>query len=457
MIYKLRAALYRFLGKDVDAQSSKTLVKGSAQTFGIQALTSVLVLGTSILIARLSGAEGYGIYALVFTWVQLLGVIGAFGMDDLLIKEIPIMRSHDAEDQIEVTTHWVFRRSLWASIVVSILFGIFVYAGWVQMFRGYFWYFVPALFAIPLFTLLHLMQAALRGMELMRAGQMAEKVWKPLSFLTLLAIFYFFVDPVTDMHLIILNTFSFAFAVMAAIWAWLRFGLTKLPRSTNVAETLIDKAYWYNTGGYFLLMTLLQTLGQRSDVLMLGFLRPDDMEGLGYYNVAIRFSELTMIPFAIINTVAAPVFARLYAEGKRDELQIVFAKVTLAQFIMVLLGAIFFLSFGGLALSIYGKEFGQALPILLLLCGFQLMFAFFGPVGYMLMMTGQEKPAALALGSSVALTILLHYLFIQHMGIMGAAWATGIGMMVYQTMLAWITKRQLGLTVSILGLWKKSA
>ncbi|NJS15844.1 MAG: flippase, partial [Nostocaceae cyanobacterium CSU_2_110] len=68
-----------------------------------------------------------------------------------------------------------------------------------------------------------------------------------------------------------------------------------------------------------------------------------------------------------------------------------------------------------------------------------------------LVMTGNEKVAAVGVMISTGINVSLNALLIPRFGIQGAAFATGTSFVVWNTLLMWETRRRLRLHPTIFG------
>ena len=201
---------------------------------------------------------------------------------------------------------------------------------------------------------------------------------------------------------------------------------------------------------FFTLSTLLYTVNSRIDIVFLGIFSVEP-EQIAYYNVALKFSDIALIPFLVICTVTAPIFASMYQKDNVVELQNFYTLVTRISFFMILCAVTIFILFGPWFLNWYGKNFQSGYNVLVLLCLSKLVHVFVGPANYLLSMTGHEKYVTQALSFSVAVTICLHLILIPVFNISGAAFATIGGLMFYDIYLAYIGYKKTGLFLTIIG------
>ena len=69
--------------------ASRQLARGTVVSFLIQATGVGLILLAEILLARILGMSGYGLYATVMAWVNVLAMISLLGSNHLLLRFVP--------------------------------------------------------------------------------------------------------------------------------------------------------------------------------------------------------------------------------------------------------------------------------------------------------------------------------------------------------------------------------
>ena len=433
---------------------NKYLKRSAIATLLIQVLQTSMVLGTSILMARVGGEHDFGVYSLVFTWINILSIFAVGGFDDLLTRELPPL--HDRQDypKIKETLIWISKGTLLVNVLLLSLFAIVVnFTPWFGL-NTYAWYFNVALLSVPMFVLMHTAQAAMRGLHESGRGQTAEKIIKPLVILLALLLFYALGWILNDALFTLVSVLSFAVAAAVSCWILFRFLKQLSAASANIQPSeisVLHKHTWPKACLYFAFLGLLQALATRTDILFLGNFYPAKPELVGYYNVALKFAEFTLIPFVMMNTISAPLFAQLHAEGRHEELQAVYTRTTRWQFILTIPAVGFFFLFGPYVTNwLYGAAFTEGTTALYILCAGQLFYAFFGPAGYLLMMTGYERQTAICLSISLAIAVGVHIWLIPLYGMTGAAIGTVAGYVVYKAALTWTAYKKLGLKVGSL-------
>ena len=177
-------------------------------------------------------------------------------------------------------------------------------------------------------------------------------------------------------------------------------------------------------------------LNSQVDILMLGYFV--EAEEIGLYRVAILGSALVGFGLQAANVVLPTLFSRLQALGDQVQLQ---RLVTLSARLILLsalpIAAVLWLVGDWLATLVFGKEFAESYAPMAVLAVGELVGASMGSMGFLLYMSGEEKPALRILAITAGVNVVLNVLLIPAFGMVGAAIATAIGqglrlMLLYQ-------------------------
>ena len=196
-------------------------------------------------------------------------------------------------------------------------------------------------------------------------------------------------------------------------------------------------------------MSGLSAIHAQASIILLGILGSEKLVGI--YFVSYRLA--TMVTFILIaaNTALAPIIARLYAEGDLERLQHVITKSVRILLLVSLPLALAFILEGHWFLLLFGPEFTQGRVALAILCLGQIVNIASGSVGFLLIMTGHERQAALGLAISVLANIVLNVTLIPVWGLKGAACATAISMLIWNVLLVVMVHKRLGIHPTVLG------
>jgi O-antigen/teichoic acid export membrane protein len=187
----------------------------------------------------------------------------------------------------------------------------------------------------------------------------------------------------------------------------------------------------------------------QTDTLMIGaFLGTRDV---GIYGAAFKTAAWVSFILVSVNAIAAPMFGTLYAQGDRQALQRLVSTIARWMFYPALLMALSLFMFANPLLSLFGPEFVAAKWSLAALSVGHLVNVGAGSVGYLLMMTGHHNQCAFVFACSALINIMLNLIGIPLFGILGAAIATALSMMLWNLWLNRLVVKYLGINPSIVA------
>jgi O-antigen/teichoic acid export membrane protein len=197
---------------------------------------------------------------------------------------------------------------------------------------------------------------------------------------------------------------------------------------------------WAQSGFALMLMSSMQLVLGRLDVLMLGAIVGPAAAGI--YMVVSKLAELTTFALSTTNTVVAPMISEYHVAGNRDDLQRLLGLSARIIAVVTTAFAVVFWVLGEWGLSLFGEEFKAGYTALLILIAGQVFNGLCGPVGFLATMTGHERWAAANQFVAAALNVLLNSLLIPRYGMVGAAVATATSMAVWNlSLLAFVLVR----------------
>lgn len=443
----LSLALVRFrkLFSSNNERLEAVIAKGASVGFLINLSGTLLTLLTHIVLARLLGAEQYGIYVYAFTWVSVLTLFAKVGFDTTFVRYLARYKSAEEWSLFRGILSFGGRYIFTVSIAVLALASLVVYFLQGKMSEELYRTFLIAWILLPFATLSALRVAALRALRAVALAQLPEMVLRPLILIAGAIVIYFFVFESIDASTMMLVDLAAHVATFVLGGYWLS---GKLPSESKGVEKEMRTSEWVRCGLSLLLLSGMLRIMNRVDTIMIGMLL--DTTQAGIYVVASRGARLAVFGTGAVNMIMAPIISSLYAEEKKEELQ---RMLTLAaRFISsVTVPVVLVLIFGGkYFLQIFGSEFLVAYPCLLLLLLGQVVSAFCGSVGYVLSMTGHQNTALKFAGSSAVLNIILNLLLIPKWGIEGAGVATAISVAYWNLASLFYVKTKLGLRTSII-------
>ena len=211
---------------------------------------------------------------------------------------------------------------------------------------------------------------------------------------------------------------------------------------------------WFDVALPLALISGFGLILSQTDLLLIGALI--DPREAGLYKAAARTASTVGFVLVAVNAAAAPRYSALHAAGRTAELQRLVAQ--LARWIfwpsLAVAGLVALLS--ELLLGLFGPAFLEArVPLLILAAGY-LLHATAGPVGYLLSMTGHHRRSLAPYVVSALLNIPLNLLGLHLMGLVGAAFATTLSLVLWNGWMILLVRRHLGLDPTIFPVFRRS-
>ena len=409
------------LNKDIQL---KGLLSGSAFVLLFKILGALSSYVFFYLLAIRWGAKGVGLFSLSFTLLSIFVVLSKLGMDSLIVKQIPEYKAkgiHGAERSI-------YRRLIGVVLSFSIFISILIYfcSNLISVFFQN-----PDLepsikliaIAIIPSVVLSMNAECLRGLEQMKffAYLQNGSVMLLSVFVLMLASTLFDIGIVTPIFVYFIAVCIVAIFSMFFIHKKLPYAVL-VDKSITLKATLKTSLPMLVSGAVFMIMNW-------TDVLMLGYYSGADQVGI--YNLCFKLASIITFAQFAINSYAAPRISSYYHSDKLDELKALISKIAWLNFIISSPFFLVLLFLGDQILPLFGEEFKSGTLVLLLLIVAQLVNALSGPVLYILNMTGKEFVARNMVLVAALVNVVLNFILIPLYGIVGAAVAASIAMVVW--------------------------
>lgn len=389
-----------------------------------------------IQLARGLGVEGYGLYGVAMAIISLAGVPSEFGLPRLVIREVAASAARPDLPALFGVIRWANRTSL---LISGLMAGAIAAGAYLTLAAQ------PSTVAaalligapiIPLVALSKVRGAALQGLHFVVLGQIPIDLLRPLLLSAgLFALFHWSSDAGAPQVMAINGATAVASLVLAHFW--LR---SRLPPSRPAAPVR-DGRRWIASSLPMALVDGARILELQLGILMLGI--AGSAEQVGLFRIAGSTAIVAALPIGMINRVAAPVLAKLFAERDMRRLQRVCTHsaqaMTLA--VLVLILPLVFWAPSLLAL-VFGREFAPAAPALVLLSAAFLASAAFGSNATLLTMAGHERRVTRAMFIGLAVNVLLSITLVPAWQSLGSAIALCSSILLWN-LLTWLDARRL--------------
>lgn len=397
------------------------LFRGATSSFALKITSTAIALITNILLARLMGKEGLGVYVYALTWVELMTVPATLGLKQLIVREIAIYRAKELWSEFHGLVQWSSKLIFWLSAFLAISVMIISVLADTKNNIQITYALAISLSLLPIRALTIARTSILQGLEQIIKSQLPEYLLAPCLSLIFLGFAFLWADYTLPVHHALISrvlAFYIAFYVGSR---WLR---KALPEEVKQSAPKLKIRYWLKSSIPLMFLEGILIVHNQTDLLMLGAIQGP--EAVGIYSVLSRGVMLIVFVLGAINTALSPSMAKLYALGKTSELQKIIAKSARIVFFVSAAIALLFILGGHYFLLLFGKDFSEGRTALNILAIAKATGAITTTATFLLTMTGHEKHIVKSATASTLANIALNLLLIPEWGIEGAATATSI-------------------------------
>ena len=441
------STLWSETGRRAGELARGPIARASALSLGIRISGLALTFVQAILTARLLGPAGYGTVAAVLSVVQVLAMIGIFGLGSLAVREIPAGQADDRGGRVAGFLRLSLLLTLSISCILAALAGFAVIPamgsasadGQVLAFA--------AVLVIPL-ALLGLFRGWAQGFGRIGNAQIPAEVLRPAIMVAAMlgALGAGLAFSERDYLLVTVGSAIIAMLVsLAMLW---RSDLRELPshqQSADLQDTVKAALPFVGLG-------IAATLQGEINTLLLAALATPEETGL--FQPIARIAPLLVLPVQAAGMRYAPRIAELWRKGERERIVAITRTFTWTTTLLTLLLGLAIALAGPWLLLAFGEEFVDAAPLLWIIAAAQLFNAACGPVGMILTMTDHARLALSGNAAGLAVNGLLGWLLIPDWGILGAALGMAAGIVTWNLAMLVAAARTAGIKTSILELMK---
>lgn len=404
---------------------------GASLAFVLRAIGAVLAFALNVVIARMLGAEGAGLYFLALSITMIGSVVTRLGFDNVLLRFIAAGMAKGEGGQVNAVFAAGMRRVAAASLAFSVAVLALSTPIAERLFNE------PGLasplrwmsFGVFTFSMMTLLAESLKGLKRIRNAMLVAGVIHPAVALVLLW-------PLVGLFGIAGASMTYVLATASAALlgaAWWRHARPGAARAAFPSDLL-----WRSARPLWLMSCITRGLLPWVPLFLLGVW--GSAEDAGVFGAATRLVMLVTFFLASVNTVLAPKFAELYANGNIAKLGHVARRFTL--FISLAVSPLFLLLVlaGDHVMGIYGEGFSRGGAALSILAVGQAINVLTGSVGNLLMMSGHERDVRNSALFGLLLMVAVAVMVMPGDALLGAALASAIavaGMNLLSAVLVW--------------------
>jgi O-antigen/teichoic acid export membrane protein len=423
----------------LDTHTLEVLLK-SSKTMLVKVLGMISGLLISIFLARNLGPEGLGVVNFASKFGMILLILTMFGFQNVIIKFIAIAKGRLDNKGIATAlkTSLAFNGIL--SLCIACI-GAIVLPLILDIWSDNQDLYVPLLIVFVMLipqTIYRVYGSALNGYGKIWQANLVNQT---LNFILVgigLIIYYSLDIQFTPTTVLVLYAISRVFIVLVVTTLWKQTFKSKIKGGFNLKPMFI-------MAKPMLLVTGTAVIASNADAIMLGTL--GTFKDVGIYSVAAQLAFVTSLFLTVTNSALKPKMASLFNDKRVDEIRLMVQRVTKILILVALLFVIFFLTLGQWILGFWGTEFVEAYWVLLILSLGQFFNIATGCSGALLVMCGYEKTHGYISLVEVILNIILNVILISYYGVLGAATATAITIILSNITKVIIVKRKIGILI----------
>lgn len=411
------------------------LMHGSSVAFLLKICAAASVFILNVLIANYLGATDSGLYFLAYTLVFIFASMGRVGFENTITRFVASYHVENEYGKILGAYNFAILVTFVGSFIFS--FCLFILSDWISfsIFEK------PALsgllrwmsfFIIPL-SVMTIHAHALQGLKKIAASVSTLNVFAPL----ISCLFIIILVPRFGINGAIAAQFiGVLFAAVFGRYLWNK-SVETFPKVVISLETgvILDSCK------HLYIVVLMNMIILWSPTLLLGVW--ESSTNVGVFNAAYRTAFLISFILLAINSIAAPKFASLYKANDLVNLAIVARHAAYLGIALSLPILLIVIAVPELILSIFGNEFISGSSVLIVLAVGQFINVVTGSVGFLLVMSGNERIMQNNLIFCAIIILCLNILFIPRYGILGAAYAASITMICQNIIALYFVRKKL--------------
>ena len=429
-------------GVKEDSYKGKYL-KNLSSSFILNIGAVIITYLTNLVLTNITDKAEYGAYVGINNMANMLALFAPMGLNILILRQLPEYKAKENYGLIKGFNRFsilsIFIFSTLITLIAILVFTNFDLIHGVKNKN----YIVIGLCCVPLLSLLGYFQGVLNGLKHIGKALIGEKIIRPLLIAagsTLL--FFLYANPDGGD---LLSVFLVSSIIVLAIAYYLMQRGLKQEVPNHQAE--YQRLSWIKQGWLFVPLSALSVINSRIDIQMIGMIMSEKeaLNSIALFNVANKAAMGLGLGLLISNYVLGPSASELFHTGQQERLQNI---VTKTSRIVMLLSLPLFLGliFGGYwLLGLYGPGYNEAYPTLLILIFGQFVNVATGAVGYLLILTKNEKYTIIGMGVSVVINISLNLMLIGDYGIEGVAVATALSLAAWNLIMLYYLVKKTGI------------
>ncbi|PIT99552.1 MAG: hypothetical protein COT74_11170 [Bdellovibrionales bacterium CG10_big_fil_rev_8_21_14_0_10_45_34] len=412
------------------------IYKSSAYSFLVRSSGHALRFFVGLLLARILGAKGYGVYSYAITVISVISLPAILGLDHTLLRFIPKFLNENDKGRLRGILRFAHVSSTTSSLLIALV-TIFATTFFAQSDH---YVFALMFLTLPLIIAGQVRQAIIRSMHHPIWAQIPENIVYPGGILLLLLGWVTWHQSVNVEEAAYINLIAW---IVTLIVGYVALYKVEKPLHLNEAKPTFEIKQWFAPAIGLVGSGLGFILLSKGEVLVLGKLRPS--HDVGIYVAAARGAEMIQFVYEAMTIVGVATFSRLHSEGNKVAIQKFVSQVASAIFWFTTPAYLAILIFAEPLLSLFGSEYVEASGVLRILTTSFFLSSLSGFIIVIMYVVGKQNSVAKWMWCFAGLNLALSAALIPNLGIYGAAISQGISLVGLKAVLVWVYKREFGI------------
>ena len=409
--------------------SIKDLTQKSFSVLIIRSFGVLLLFGFTLFITNFYSAENVGRYDFVRSTLMVLGGISLMGTNQSIIYYSGLLNARKSIESIRSIYSEMLKIIFTLSLIILGFFMIFFNEPIIyDIFKNRESYslILKTILTLVFFAVTMLNIDTIRALKKTILSEMYRSIFRYLP------VFIFAIILLkTNNEELLVEVYLLGFLLLSlfsSIRVYILFKKIDKPNDKSESFTITEI---FKTSSPMALSAIAYFIMQSVDIIILSIYEGFDQ--IAYYSVSVKLAMLTTLALMSVNIVIAPRIAEIYENQKMQKLQLLIKHSTRIIFLISIcvLSVLFF--FSEEILGLFGQGYVIANNALLFLLAAQFFNALSGPGAIYLNMTGRQKTLNKILVSALIINISLNFYLIPTQGINGAAIATLVSLIIWNT------------------------
>ena len=412
--------------------SLNDLTKKSLSVLIIRSLGVLLLFSFTLFITNFYSPQIVGRYDFVRSALMVLGGLALMGTNQSMIYYSGLLKARKSVESIMIIYIKMIKIIFFLCFLISIFFLTFLSESTAsdifQSQESYSLLFKTIL-TLFFFALTMLNIDTIRALEKTILSEMYRSLFRYLP------VFLFAIVLLqTNNQDLLVEAYLLGFLLLSFLSSIQVYRLfCRLDKPTANSEKFSLKEI-FKTSSPMALSAIAYFIMQSIDVVILSIYEGFDQ--IAYYSVSVKLAMVTALALMSVNIVIAPRIAEIYEKKEFQSLQqLIKYSTRIIFFISICVLSILFF-FSEEILNLFGEGYVVAKNALITLLAAQFFNAFSGPGAIYLNMTGRQKILNKILIAGLAVNITLNFYLIPAYGINGAASATLVSLIIWNSITA---------------------